>query len=209
MFDRRVLVFGDSFTAGVGDPTALGWVGRVAAAAFAAGEGMTFQPLGIRRDTTADVAARFGTELRARHVPGIDTRVVLATGANDCVIEDGVPRLPAARSTALLGELLRTCAAAGLPAFVVGPAPVGDPEADAEVAGLDRAFAGVCKDAGVPYVPVARALQADGEWLNEAAAGDGAHPGAGGYAALARVVLAGGLLDWLTTARSAGADVLR
>lgn len=70
MFDRRVLVFGDSFTAGVGDPTALGWVGRVAAAAFAAGEGMTFQPLGIRRDTTADVAARFGTELRARHVPG-------------------------------------------------------------------------------------------------------------------------------------------
>lgn len=134
---------------------------------------------------------------------------MLATGANDCVIEDGVPRLPAARSTALLGELLRTCAAAGLPAFVVGPAPVGDPEADAEVAGLDRAFAGVCKDAGVPYVPVARALQADGEWLNEAAAGDGAHPGAGGYAALARVVLAGGLLDWLTTARSAGADVLR
>ena len=26
--DRRVLFFGDSFVAGVGDPTGLGWVGR-------------------------------------------------------------------------------------------------------------------------------------------------------------------------------------
>jgi acyl-CoA thioesterase I len=41
---------------------------------------------------------------------------------------------------------------------------------------------------GVPYLEVYAALRASRTWTAEAAAGDGAHPGAGGYAALARLV---------------------
>jgi acyl-CoA thioesterase I len=49
----------------------------------------------------------------------------------------------------------------------------------------------------VPFVDVFGALCANAAWTAEAAAGDGAHPGAGGYAALAQLVLAGGWLEWL------------
>jgi lysophospholipase L1-like esterase len=49
----------------------------------------------------------------------------------------------------------------------------------------------------VPFVDVFGSLCSNAPWTAEAAAGDGAHPGAGGYAALARLVLAGGWLEWL------------
>ena len=53
----------------------------------------------------------------------------------------------------------------------------------------------------MPFVDVFGALRANAAWTAEAAAGDGTHPGAGGYAALARLVLAHGWLDWLRGVR--------
>jgi acyl-CoA thioesterase I len=144
VLDRRLLVFGDSYVAGVGDPEGRGWVGRVAAALHADGAGVTAYPLGVRGDTTADVALRWRAETAARtRDPGLDVRVVFATGANDSVTRDGAPRVDPARSAALLGELLDGARGLGLPALVVGPAPVGDPEADARVLALDARFAAV------------------------------------------------------------------
>ena len=52
--DVRVCVLGDSFTAGVGDPTGAGWVGPVAAAARRSGWELTVYGLGVRRDTSVD-----------------------------------------------------------------------------------------------------------------------------------------------------------
>jgi lysophospholipase L1-like esterase len=49
----------------------------------------------------------------------------------------------------------------------------------------------------VPFVSVIESLLAQPVWIEQVAAGDGAHPGAEGYDALARLVLAGGWLDWL------------
>jgi len=64
--DRRILFFGDSFVAGVGDPTGLGWAGRVAAASHDASRPITAYNLGVRGDTSADVALRFEAEMLAR-----------------------------------------------------------------------------------------------------------------------------------------------
>ena len=58
MTDLRVVFVGDSFVAGVGDPEGRGWVGRVVAAAHAAGLPLTAYNLGVRRETSADVLAR-------------------------------------------------------------------------------------------------------------------------------------------------------
>jgi acyl-CoA thioesterase-1 len=52
----------------------------------------------------------------------------------------------------------------------------------------------------VPFVEVVHDLRASGPWLAEARAGDGAHPGAGGYTQLAAVVRAP-FLAWLRSAR--------
>jgi lysophospholipase L1-like esterase len=124
--DRRVLFFGDSIVAGIGDPSGRGWVGRVVAASWAAGLALTAYPLGVRRQTSVEVARRWRDEARPRLICGADCRVVFAVGVNDTTIEDGTERVAPERSEATLARMLDEAAARGLPAFVVGPAPVCD-----------------------------------------------------------------------------------
>src|SRR5262249_19732759 len=54
--DLRTCFIGDSYVAGAGDDTGLGWVGRVTARARADGYDLTAYNLGVRRDTAADAA---------------------------------------------------------------------------------------------------------------------------------------------------------
>ncbi|HEY4280072.1 MAG TPA: GDSL-type esterase/lipase family protein [Conexibacter sp.] len=217
MRDVRLLFFGDSFTAGAGDPLGCGWVGRVAAAAMP----VTPYNLGIRGETSLDVLVRFEEEARRRMRPGVACGVVFSVGANDVCDEADVasaqtalgggaelaarggaargpgPRVGAARSVSALGELLDGAAALELPALVVGPLPVGEPVPDARVAPLDAAFAALCVERGVPYISVAAEIAAFAPWHEEARAGDGVHPGRAGYDRLAEIVLAGGLTAWI------------
>lgn len=192
--DRRVLFFGDSYVAGVGDPNGLGWVGRVTATSFAAGLPLTAYNLGIRRETSRDVAARFEREALPRLTPDADCRAVICVGANDTTVDAGERRVPLAESLETLDALLDRL---GLATFVVGPPPLGDDSQQSRVLELSGAFATVCRGRGVPFVEVAEPLGADGAWLVEARAADGYHPAAGGYEALAGLVLAGGWLRWL------------
>lgn len=196
MDDLRVLCFGDSFTAGVGDPRGLGWVGRVAAAAHDAGRPLTAYALGVRRETSVQVAVRWRFEAEPRLARDADCRVVFCVGANDVTAEGDGVRVTPDRSCMALAKMLDQAAAMRLPAAVVGPPPA-DPAASERVLELTAAFAQLCGERGVPFWPVAEALLACAPWREEAAAGDGAHPGAGGYDALARLLLDGGLLAWL------------
>ncbi len=60
-----------------------------------------------------------------------------------------------------------------------------------------RAFAIVASERAVAYVDTLSALSTTPAWTAEAAANDGAHPGAGGYSALAQLILEAGWIDWL------------
>ena len=196
--DRRVLFFGDSFVAGVGDPTGLGWVGRAVAAAHAAGRPLTAYNLGVRRDTSADVAARWQAEARVRtRTAEAGYGVVLGFGTNDTTEEDGRVRVAPGQAVESLGRMIDAALGDGLGVFVVGPPPAGEPAQDERVRELSAAFAGVAGVRGVPFVETAAPLGADESWCSESARNDGSHPGAGGYRALAELVLAGGWLDWL------------
>ena len=195
--DRRVLFFGDSFVAGVGDPTARGWVGRVVAASFDAGLPLVAYNLGIRRETSLEVAARWRDEARPRMRAAARYGVVFSFGVNDTTVEDGRLRVGPAATADALGRVLDGAARLALPALVVGPAPAGEPAQDTRVGALSAALRRVAAARGVPFVDVFADLRADAAWTAEAAAGDGSHPGAGGYAALAGLVLAGGWLPWL------------
>lgn len=55
----------------------------------------------------------------------------------------------------------------------------------------------MCDRLATPFLGVVEALLASPVWMSEVAAGDGAHPGAEGYKALAGVVLEGGWAGWL------------
>ncbi len=187
MRDVRACFLGDSFVAGVGDPQYLGWVGRLAARTRSAGTPLTAYTLGVRRDTSSDVLARWRAECGARLPNGCDARLVVAFGYNDTTIEHGRPRTALSRSRRNLRELLTGAADRGWPALVVGPPPSSCPQRTTRLHELDEAFAAECLAIGTPYVSVLAPLR-DSPWLEEVERGDGAHPSAGGYDCLARTL---------------------
>jgi len=196
MHDRRLLFFGDSLVLGVGDPTGLGWVGRVAAAAFAADMPVTSYNLGVRAETSVDVAARWRGEAQPRLLAGTATGLVLSFGANDTTVRAGERRVTAERSQEALATILDEAATMAIPALVVGPAPVDDTEQNHRIEDLSVSFADVCTSRGTPFMSVFAPTLASPAWMAEISASDGAHPSSGGYDALAKLVT-GGFLDWL------------
>jgi lysophospholipase L1-like esterase len=187
--DVRVMFFGDSFVAGVGDDAGLGWVGRVVAGAFAAGIPVTAYNLGVRRETSAAVLERWEAEARPRVSPEADCRLVFSFGANDATVENGSPRVSAADSVAGMSQAIAGAARLALPVLVVGPPPANDDDQQERIVRLSARFAEVAEERGVPYVDVAGRLRASSTWIREAQAGDGAHPGRSGYALLAELVM--------------------
>ncbi|RBO91560.1 GDSL-type esterase/lipase family protein [Nocardia puris] len=194
--DVRVCFVGDSFVAGVGDPVCAGWAGRVAAVAHGAGVALTAYNLGVRRQTSTDIAKRWFAECAQRLPSGVDGRVVFSFGVNDTMEEDGVRRVPADASAANLVKMLGQAADRGWSALVVEPPPVDDDAHNTRIARLGDRFASVCAEEHVPFVRVHEQLRADEVWLREVRAGDGAHPSAGGYEAFAALVTPA-WLDWL------------
>jgi acyl-CoA thioesterase-1 len=195
--DIRVIFCGDSFVAGVGDDTGLGWVGRVVAGAFAAGVPLTAYNLGIRRETSAAVLERWEAEARPRVSPEADCRVVFSFGANDATVENRKPRVSPADSVAGLSRAIARAGQLALAVLVVGPPPANDDDQQGRIIRLSASFAEVAAARGVPYVDVAGALRASPTWSQEAQAGDGAHPGRQGYALLAELVMEP-WLEWLS-----------
>ncbi|MCC7367898.1 MAG: lipase [Chloroflexi bacterium] len=187
MADLRICFVGDSFTQGTGDEAYLGWPGRICASARARGHTITAYNLGIRRETTADILARWRAEVTPRLVPGVDGRIVLSFGANDATIENGQWRVPPDRSEANARQLISE-AKAGYPVLVVGVPPAPEPDKTARHAELAARYARVCQALDVPFLDILGPIQAVEAWWREVAAGDGIHPAAGGYTALAGLV---------------------
>lgn len=185
----RICFIGDSFVNGTGDDDCLGWVGRLCSVARRSGCDLTAYNLGVRRDTSADIAARWRREAAARLPDAGDGRLVFSFGANDCAPggDEGVrvPRADALRNA----EAILSAARAWRPTLMVGPLPVSDdPETDGRITALSRDLGSLCAALGVPYLDVFDAMSGCGAWRREAARGDGSHPNAGGYEALAGMV---------------------
>ncbi|WP_062385379.1 GDSL-type esterase/lipase family protein [Demequina iriomotensis] len=193
MTDQRVCFVGDSYVAGVGDPTALGWVGRVAAAAVSAGLPTTSYNLGVRGQTGPEIAARILTEVPPRLDAAGDPRLVVSFGANDTVEVDGRRRTTLADSVAALERIRGSIS---VPLLVVGPPAVGDLLQNQRLAQLDAALHGAAIRRGVPYVGLFARTSDSQLWRHEVVGSDGYHPGADGYDLLARIV-APDILRWL------------
>ena len=179
---------GDSFVAGVGDPQHRGWVGRLAERAHRIGAPITAYSLGVRRDTSDDILRRWADEVAVRRAAGAQERLVVSFGVNDTTDDGRATRVAPECSVANLHTLLADAAAAGLPVLMVGPPPVADRVQNRRIAALDEQFAAVCAETGAPYVTVFAPLRDAPVWMDEVAAGDGAHPAAAGYDLLTDLV---------------------
>lgn len=203
MRDLRMCFVGDSFVAGTGDPTGLGWTGRVAAETLQRGPEQGYQAsvyhLGVRRETSLDIAARLVAETTARLDPAQDRRVVLSFGANDTTVQDGAIRVPQEQTLRAFGQMVAELHRRRTRVLLVGPPAAAD---DASCRRRDELSAALAREAdalGITFLPTVGATTADPMWRQEILAGDGAHPGTEGYRRLADLVT-GPILDWLAVA---------
>jgi acyl-CoA thioesterase-1 len=177
----RAHFFGDSFVAGYLDPAGLGWVGRLAERA----PGVDFANHGVPGATSEACVQQW---LNTPIDPERNEMVVFSFGTNDMIY--GVPF---ENSLAALTSALDRAAELSVPAYVVGP-----PDAP----GISDAYAGICAAREIPFFETVEPLGPGSVWRAEANAGDGSHPGDGGYAELAELLDRAGLTDWLTAPRA-------
>ena len=193
--DVRVCFVGDSYVAGLGDSSGLGWVGRVTVAGLARGLPLTAYNLGVRRDTSVLVSERIGREVRPRLAPASDPRVVVSFGVNDTVVEEGVVRVSGADTVAALERSIAAVAPAHV--LLVGP-PAVDDDAHAErIDALNEVLRERALLLGVGFVDSFTETSTDALWREQVRDGDGYHPDAAGYQRLAEIV-GGPVLDWLS-----------
>lgn len=196
---------GDSIATGTGDQRALGWPGRIAAVALAGGADLTIYDLGVRGDTSVDVARRWRAETDARLPRLFPGGIVFQYGLNDCTVrtyEDGrTERRVEAEVTLATTRTMLTEAHGLQPTLFIGPAPIDDARpgpqlvpgvvqttANDDIRALDVQLGSVARDSGVAYLSVFDSLAADERWVRATRAGDGIHPTDEGYEALAELV---------------------
>lgn len=190
--DVALCFVGDSFTAGFGDPKALGWVGRVVARSQHPDVDLTAYNLGVRGQTSSDVVARWRGECAPRWAGRGERRLVVSAGRTDLAAG-----LTTARCRLNLANILDDAAGSGIAAFVVGLAPGLDAAENERIAGLAHAQADVCARRDVIYVDCFTPLVRHDQWQADLAAGpDGVHPGQAGYGLLAWLVLHQGWPQW-------------
>jgi acyl-CoA thioesterase-1 len=191
--DIALVFLGASLVAGVGDPKGQGWVTRVVGRTQHPDIELTAYNLGVRGNTSADVLARWSTEVPLRWAGRTERRVVVSMGTND--VATGVTL---ARHRLNLANLLDDAAASGVGTFCVSPPPTDDAELDARLEVLVDAQADVCARRGVPFVDCFTPLAGHDQWRTDLAASRVEHhPGQAGYGLIAWLVLHNGWSEWL------------
>lgn len=141
----RLCAFGDSYVNGTGDGDCQGWIGRVVARARRAGREITLYNLGMRGDTSEDIALRWAGEAARRLPPFAPMRLAFSFGANDCTPHGPAARVPLARSIENTESILRQ-ALRMAPTIVIGPVPVlDDAQTDRRIQILSVAQERVCE----------------------------------------------------------------
>ena len=195
--ESRICVVGEALVAGVGDPRALGWVGRVAARTPQEDVALSLFTLGVPDETTAELGSRWWDESSRRYGTTVaDCRLVIGLGTAD--IEAG---LSIPRSRLNLANVLDEAHSRRLPSFVVGPPPTADAERNVKIQELADTFSDVCRRRDVPFVDTFAPLLTHEDWLTDLAAGDGTHPRQAGYGLIAWLVLHNGWYEWLGVQR--------
>ena len=191
--DLPVCIIGDSFVAGYGDATGRGWTALLVEEGARVDLHLHATVAGIGGDTSEMILARWD-EVDRRRAAFPTTAVIAEFGVNDVMEVEGAMRVDEAGTVAALRGMIDRAPEGRF--LVIGPPPVVWADVNERIAARAGVIGAVCEEAGVPFVPTFDALLPGGAWMDEVAAGDGAHPGPGGYAQFTQVV-AGPVLDWL------------
>jgi acyl-CoA thioesterase-1 len=161
--DKKVLVFGDSLSAGYGLQAGEGWVSLLAARTEAAGLPVALVNASISGETTRGGLRRLGDVL-ARQEPDV---VILELGGND-----GLRGYPIEQIHSNLREMVKAIKATGAEVLLVS-IPLPPNYGPRYVKAFQGAFEAVAAAEEVPLLPFTRSLLPLNEDMMQA---DGIHP---------------------------------
>lgn len=185
--DVRICFIGDSFVNGTGDPDYLGWAGRLCRDLKAPNYDLTYYNLGVRRETSEQIAQRWQHEVDYRLPADATGRLVFSFGTNDTTVNAGQRRVELAASLAAAERIL-TAAQTRHPTLMVGPPAIADAEQNRRTEQLSGRLAELCQTLDIPYLAVLKSTACSPVWMADVWNGDGAHPGAAGYGELAQTI---------------------
>ena len=183
----RICFIGDSFVSGAFDEECLGWVGRISADARRRGHDVSPYNLGIRGETSVQMAKRGRAEAELRQSPQQEGRLVFEFGVNDAREMNGKRQLEAAQSLAAARDMLGA-ASRWKPTLMIGPPPGGDGPRNQRVKDLSEQVGKLCAQLKLPYFDSYESLLASPVWLPSVKSVDDTHPSAAGYAEWARLI---------------------
>lgn len=187
--DHRICFVGDSLVHGTDDPQCRGWPGRITAEARKRGFNVTHYNLGVRADTSNEIAVRWHLECAIRLPEHVKRYVVFSFGVNDITHKDGARRVSEEDSVKNFKAIISRASSLYQTA-VIGPSPVADDASNRRISHLSRIFQAAAQQVYVPYLPVFDVLLADTVWMSQVQGNDGGHPTAEGYDTLAKLVIA-------------------
>lgn len=187
----RIVAVGNELLTGVGDPRALGWLGRVLAKTPTDSAELQHYVLAMPGEGTEALSHRWQAEAAARFAEETENHLVIAL--NDIDLDS---TSSSARSRLNLANILDRASQEGIRCLVVGPIPGLDSERNQRLAELNAAYQDVASRRSHVYVDTFTPLVQHEQWRHDLAANDGV-PGQAGYGLLAWLVLHRGWYQWL------------
>ena len=187
----RLAAVGDELLAGLGDPRALGWFGRVMARTRPDNVAVEAYSLAAPDEGSEALANRWLQEVGRRFADGYDNRLVIGLSDRDLDLD-----LSTARSRLNLANILDGASQSNVRALVVGPPPGLDAERNRRLADLSAAFGDVTTRRKHVFVDTFTPLLAHEQWRHDLAS-NGGGPGQAGYGLMAWLVLHRGWFQWL------------
>jgi lysophospholipase L1-like esterase len=190
--DIRVAFIGDSFVNGTGDTEYLGWTGRVCQSIKSINKELeiTAYNLGVRRETSSDIANRYKDEVASRLIDGDKSIVILSFGVNDCVAIDGIQRVEFDTSVNNLKNILLELKDSYDDILFVMPPPIADSDVNSRIKELSSLYTNICHDMDIKYIDIFDKLESNVIWQKETRENDGSHPRSQGYQLFANYIIA-------------------
>lgn len=187
----RVVAVGDENLAGIGDPRALGWFGRVLARTSADDVQVEAYALPAPDETIEALSLRWFDEAMRRFGRDTDNRLVVSLNDRDLDQNQST-----ARSRLNLANILDAASQNNIRVFVVGPTPSADEERNAPLSDLNTAYADVTTRRNHVYVDAFNPLVGHENFRKDLDA-NGGQMGQAAYGLVAWLVLHRGWYQWL------------
>lgn len=186
----RLVALGDELLTGVGDPRALGWLGRVLSKTALDGLELQCYALPVPGEGTEALSRRWEEESAARFSSSTENRLLIALNDRDLV------GASSARARLNLANILDRAAQQRISCLVLGPLPHLDDEYNRDVSQLNKAYQDVATRRSHPYVDAFTPLVDHQQWREDLTA-NGGRPGQAAYGLIAWLILHRGWHRWL------------